>query len=171
MNDKGNTRVRTRDEAGYDALKEGAALTDHPGRTVFRLSGKDPVGMLGAILTNEIPKDENLGVYATLLNPKGRIQTDLRILKADGDVFVDIEPEGAPAAKEILGRYAPFSRVSVEDLSESDESWGVLGLSTALARRSFSVAFNSPSTSRRSWRSEAQRCSPPASPCRWRGST
>lgn len=128
MNDKGNTRVRARAEAGYDALKEGAALIDHPGRTVFRLSGKDLVGMLGAILTNEIPKDENLGVYAALLNPKGRIQADLRVLKADGDVLVDTEPEGAAAAKEILGRYAPFSRVRVEDLSESDEPWGVLGL-------------------------------------------
>ncbi len=84
--------------------------------------------MLDAILTNEIPKDENLGVYAALLNPKGRIQTDLRVLKADGDVLVDTELEGVPAAKEILGRYAPFSRVKVEDLSESDEPWGVLGL-------------------------------------------
>ena len=127
MNDKGNTRVRINAEAGYDALKEGAALIDHPGRTVLRLSGKDPVGMLGAILTNEIPKDA-LGVYAALLNPKGRVQTDLRVLKADGDVLVDTEPEGAAAAKEILGRYAPFSRVRVEDLSEGDEPWGVLGL-------------------------------------------
>ncbi len=128
MNDKGNTGARTRAEAGYYALKEDAALIDYPGRTVLRLSGKDPVGMLGAILTNEVPKDENLGIYAALLSPKGRIQTDLRVLKADGDVLVDTEPEGAAAAKEILSRYAPFSRVGVEDLSEGDEPWGVLGL-------------------------------------------
>jgi folate-binding protein YgfZ len=128
MNDKGNTGVRTRAEAGYDALLEGAALVNHPDRTVLRLSGKDPVGMLGAILTNEVPKDENLGVYAALLSPKGRIQTDLRVLKTDGDILGDTEPEGAAAAKEILSRYAPFSRVRIEDLSENDEPWGVLGL-------------------------------------------
>ncbi len=127
MNDTGNTRVQTHASAGYDALKEGAALIDRSGRTVLRLSGKDPVGMLNAILTNEVPKDA-LGVYAALLNPKGRIQTDLRVLKAGGDVLVDTEPEGAAAAKEILSRYAPFSRVRVKDLSENDEPWGVLGL-------------------------------------------
>lgn len=129
MNDTGNMRVRTHARASYDSLKEGATLTDRPGRTVLRLTGRDPVGMLNAILTNEVPKEPNLGVYAALLNPKGRIQTDLRILKADGNVFVDTEPEGALAAIEILGRYAPFSRVKVENLSsESDQPWRVLGL-------------------------------------------
>ncbi len=111
---------------GYEALRTGAALVDRSGRTVLRLTGRDPVGMLDAILTNEVPK-EALGVYAALLNPKGRIQTDLRVLKTDGDILVDTEPEGARAAREILGRYAPFSRVGVEDLSENG-SWSILGL-------------------------------------------
>ena len=128
MDDTGNMRVRAHARADYGSLKEGATLTARPGRIVLRLTGKDPVGMLNAILTNEVPKEPNLGVYAALLNSKGRIQTDLRILKADGNIFVDTEPEGALAAMEILGRYAPFSRVKVEDLSEGDEPWRVLGL-------------------------------------------
>jgi folate-binding protein YgfZ len=114
--------------AEYEALKAGAALVDRSNRTVLRLAGKDPVGMLNAILTNEVPKEPNIGVYAALLNPKGRIQTDLRVLKSDGEVFVDTEPEGAVAAREILGRYAPFSRVKIEDLYGGDEPWGILGL-------------------------------------------
>lgn len=128
MDDTGNMRVRAHARADYGSFNKGATLTARPGRTVLRLTGKDPVGMLNAILTNEVPKEPNLGVYAALLNPKGRIQTDLRILKADGNIFVDTEPEGALAAMEILGRYAPFSRVKVEDLSEGDEPWRVLGL-------------------------------------------
>jgi folate-binding protein YgfZ len=114
--------------AGYEALKEGAGLVDRCDRTVLRLAGKDPIGMLGAILTNEVPKEANHGVYATLLNPKGRVQTDLRVLKSGEDVLVDTEPEGAGAAREILGRYAPFSRVEIEDLSLKVGSWGILGL-------------------------------------------
>ena len=113
--------------AGYEALKERAGLVDHPDRTVLRLTGRDPVEMLDAILTNQVPREANLGIYATLLNPKGRIQTDLRILKSGEDVLVDTEPEGAGAAREILGRYAPFSRVEIEDLS-ANGSWGILGL-------------------------------------------
>jgi len=84
--------------------------------------------MLDAILTNELPKEANLGVYAALLNPKGRVQTDLRVLKRGEDVLVDTEPEGGEAAREILGRYAPFSRVEIEDLSLKNVAWGILGL-------------------------------------------
>ena len=114
--------------AGYEALKNGAALVDRSGRTVLRLAGKDPVGMLDAVLTNQVPKEPNLGIYAALLSPKGKIQTDLRALKSGREVLVDTEPEGAEAAREILGRYAPFSRVKIEDLSTGDESWAIFGL-------------------------------------------
>jgi aminomethyltransferase len=114
--------------AGYEALKNDAALVDRSGRTMLRLAGKDPVGMLDAVLTNQVPKEPNLGIYAALLSPKGKIQTVLRALKSGKEVLVDTEPEGAAAAREILGRYAPFSRVKIEDLSAGDESWGVLGL-------------------------------------------
>jgi len=114
--------------AGYEALKDEAALVDRSNRLVLRLTGGDPVMMLNAVLTNEVPKEPNLGAYAALLNPKGRIQTDLHILKSGEEIFVDTEPEGAGAAREILGRYAPFSRVEIEDLSGGDEPWSLLGL-------------------------------------------
>jgi len=104
-------------------MREGAAVVDRSERSILRLSGKDPLGMLDAVLTNEVPKGTSRGVYAMLLNPKGRVQTDLRVVKAGEDVLIDTEPEGAGAAREILGRYAPFSRVKLEDLS-----WSVLGL-------------------------------------------
>ncbi len=97
-------------------------------RTILRLTGKDPVGMLNAVLTNNVPKERSLGAYAALLNPKGRIQTDLRVLKAADDILIDTEPAGAEAARQILGRYAPFSRVKIEDLSAGDTPWGIIGL-------------------------------------------
>jgi tRNA-modifying protein YgfZ len=115
--------------AGYAAFEEGAATVDLSHRTVLRLTGKDPLGLLDAVLTNDVPKDGAHGVYALLLNPKGRIQADLRVLKgAGGGVLIDTEPEGSATAKELLGRYAPFSRVEVEVLSGSDIPWGILGL-------------------------------------------
>src|SRR5919206_596221 len=107
----------------YAAIKEGAALVDLSHKMILRLSGKDPVGMLNAVLTNEVPEEEHRGVYALLLSPKGRIQADLRILKGDGDVLIDTEPEGIVAVKELLGRYASFSRLKLDDLSEADTPW------------------------------------------------
>jgi tRNA-modifying protein YgfZ len=112
----------------YASLDEGAALVDLSHRTILRLADKKAIGMLNAVLTNEVPEDDERGVYALLLNPKGRIQADLRVLKSGGDALIDTEPEGAAAAKELLGRYAPFFRVKVEDLSEADIPWGILGL-------------------------------------------
>jgi tRNA-modifying protein YgfZ len=116
--------ARSNDLPGLEALREGAAVVDRP-RRILRLTGRDPIGMLNAVLTNDVPTQGDLGAYAMLLNPKGRIQTDLRVLKADDAIIIDTELEGAGAAKEILGRYAPFSRVKLEDLSDS---WAVLGL-------------------------------------------
>lgn len=113
---------------GYAALRQGVAVVDHSQKKILRLTGKDPFGLLDAVLTNRMPKEEHLGVYAALLNQKGRIQTDLRVLKDGDGILIDTEPEGAAAAKEILGRYAPFSRVKVEDLSEEEPPWEVLGL-------------------------------------------
>jgi len=128
MEDTRTSSSRNNPSAEYAALSEGAALVDLSHRTILRLAGKDPVGMLNAILTNDVPSDERLGVYAALLNPKGRVRTDLRVLKSGTDILVDTGPEGAEAAKEILGRYAPFSRVKMEDLSSGDAPWAILGL-------------------------------------------
>lgn len=119
---------QTSNIGGYDALNSGAAVVDHQDRALLRLSGKDPAGMLNAILTNDVPKEENRGVHAMLLNPKGRILTDLRVLKHGEDIITVTESAGATAAKATLGRYAPFSRVKLEDLSSTTETWSVLGL-------------------------------------------
>src|SRR5215204_3684084 len=108
----------------YAALREGAAVVNRPDRRLLRLTGKDPIGMLNAVLTNDVPTHGDRGIYAMLLDPKGRIQTDLRVVKAGDEILVDTEPEGAEAAREILARYAPFSRVRLEELS----GWEVLGL-------------------------------------------
>jgi tRNA-modifying protein YgfZ len=112
------------DLEGYAALRESAAFVDRSDRKLLRLTGKDPIGMLNAVLTNDVPTHEDRGIYAMLLDPKGRIQTDLRVVKAGDETLIDTEPEGAEAAKEILARYAPFSRVKLEALSD----WEVLGL-------------------------------------------
>ncbi|HEX5848380.1 MAG TPA: hypothetical protein VFY59_04230 [Rubrobacter sp.] len=109
---------------GYAALTKGAAVVDLSDRKLLRLTGKDPTAMLNAVLTNDVPTGEVRGAYALLLDPKGRVQTDLRAVKTGDGILLDMEQEGAEAAAEILGRYAPFSRVKMEKLSD----WGVLGL-------------------------------------------
>src|SRR5215210_358170 len=118
------TNTGPNDLEGYTALLEGAAIVGRPEREIFRLTGRDPIGMLNAIMTNDAPTQGNRGVYAMLLDPKGRVQTDLRVVRVEDEILVDTEPEGVEATKEILGRYAPFSRVKLEELPD----WKVFGL-------------------------------------------
>jgi folate-binding protein YgfZ len=117
---------------GYAALREGAAIVDRSDRRLLRLTGKGTIGMLNAILTSDVPTHGDRGAYAMLLDPKGRIQTDLRVVKAGDEILIDTEPEGAKAANGILARYTPFSRVRLEELS-----WSVLGLYGPRAREYF----------------------------------
>jgi len=119
---------------GYAAMRDSAALVRRP-LGILRLSGKDPAGMLDAVLTNDVPKKEKVGVYALLLDTKGRIQTDLHALKSDDGLLIVTEPEGLEAAATILGPYAPFSRVRVERLP----GWSALGLYGPEARRVLGV--------------------------------
>ena len=109
--------------AEYSVLKNGAAVIECS-QVIFRLAGKDPAGMLNAVLTDDVPKEGNRGVYALLLDPKGHVQADLRAFKSGEDILVVTEPEGSGAASTILGRYAPFSRVKLDE----PDGWGVLGL-------------------------------------------
>jgi tRNA-modifying protein YgfZ len=119
--------TRSADRSVPGRPEDFATLIDLPW-TLMRLSGEKAEEMLNSVLTNQVPEEDHLGVYALLLNPKGRIQTDLRVLKSAGEVLLVVEPEGAAAARELLGRYAPFYRIGLEDLSGTEAAWGVIGL-------------------------------------------
>jgi len=81
--------ARSNGDPGLAALRNGAAIVERTGRGILRLAGKDPVGMLNAVLTNSVPPDADPGAYALLLNPKGRVQADLRVLRCGQDALVD----------------------------------------------------------------------------------
>lgn len=138
MEKVGNTPTKAPTGGGIvpDAPKTGAAVVERPLKAMH-LIGKKAVEMLNAVLTNEVPEKENVGVYALLLDPKGRVQADLRVLKGSGSIVVVTEPEGYAAARDILGRYAPFSRVKLEELPE----WAVLGLYGPESRGLLGVAL------------------------------
>jgi glycine cleavage system aminomethyltransferase T len=58
MDETRTSSPRNYPTAEYAALSEGVALADFSHRTILRLTGKDPVGMLNAILTNDVPSEE-----------------------------------------------------------------------------------------------------------------
>ena len=83
-------------DAQYRQLREECGLLDRSGRGKILVSGPDALEYMQGQLTNDIEalgSDE--GCYAALLDRKGHMQSDMRVLRlAADDIWIDPEPAG-----------------------------------------------------------------------------
>jgi folate-binding protein YgfZ len=103
----------------YELLRETAALVERPDRAVIELSGPEAAEFLEGQVSNAIEELEpGEGRYATLLDHKGKIRTDLRVLRlADDRLLVDAEGIGLPVLRHVFETYSLGRQVSHKDLS------------------------------------------------------
>jgi len=95
-----------------------AAWFDLTGRGVIAATGEDRVRLLHALTTNHIQQlQPGQGCYAFLLNPQGRIQSDLNVLVAEDRVLLDTEPETRDRVLAHIDHYIIADDVSLEDLT------------------------------------------------------
>ncbi|HVW47231.1 MAG TPA: glycine cleavage T C-terminal barrel domain-containing protein [Solirubrobacterales bacterium] len=104
-------------DAQYRQLREECGLLERPGRGAIDVLGPDAAEYLQGQLTNDV---EALGVgegqYAALLDRKGHMQTDLRVLRVAADaILLDTEPETKDAALRHLTMYSIGRDVAVGD--------------------------------------------------------
>jgi tRNA-modifying protein YgfZ len=117
-------------ESQYRAMREGVALVD-PGRATLRVSGADSVDFLQGQVTNDVEGLEpGLGCYALLLNPKGRILADMRVLMLDPDELL-LDSEQHETLRSTLSMYTIGRDARVADAEMSVRS--LLGPSAASA--------------------------------------
>ncbi|MGN6816197.1 MAG: CAF17-like 4Fe-4S cluster assembly/insertion protein YgfZ, partial [Solirubrobacterales bacterium] len=82
------------------------------------VSGTEAAEYLQGQLTNDTEAIEpGEGLYAALLDRKGHMQADMRVLRpgAGPDLWLDLEPEGLEAARRHLGMYKIGRDVDVVD--------------------------------------------------------
>jgi tRNA-modifying protein YgfZ len=106
-------------DAQYRQLREECGLLDRSGRGKLLVSGADAAEYLQGQLTNDVealqPGD---GQYAALLDRKGHMQADMRVLRpAEDEVWLDTEPEALAAARRHLEMYSIGREVEVSDVS------------------------------------------------------
>jgi folate-binding protein YgfZ len=103
----------------YRALKEEAGVLDRSARGKFVVRGADAADYLQGQLTNDIEALEpERGCYAALLDRKGHMQADMRVLRLrGGDLWLDTEPETAPVVERHLRMYSIGREVEIEDVS------------------------------------------------------
>jgi len=86
-------------DAQYRLLREEAGVLDRPERVVLEVSGAEGAEFLQGQLTNEIESLEpGQGCYAALLDRKGKMRADMRVLRLEGDL-IWVETGTGPAAE------------------------------------------------------------------------
>jgi folate-binding protein YgfZ len=105
--------------AGYTALREGAAILDLSARGKIRAEGEDRARLLHAMTTNHVQQlQPGQGCYAFFLNPQGRILGDVNLLCFEDHFLLDTEPETRQKLFEHLDRYIIADDVTITDLTD-----------------------------------------------------
>jgi tRNA-modifying protein YgfZ len=112
----------------YRVLREEAGFFVRPRRMVL-VKGPDAGEYLQGQLTNDVeglaPGD---GCYAALLDRKGHLVSDMRILRLEaesGEIRLDLEPGPAPAVLKHLRTYSVGRDVEIED---GGERWALVSV-------------------------------------------
>ncbi len=105
-------------DAQYRQLREECGLVDRSERGKLAVAGPDAAEYLQGQLTNDVEALEpGEGVYAALLDRKGHMQSDLRVLRpgAGPDLWLDCEAVALPAVLKHLTMYSIGRDVEVRD--------------------------------------------------------
>jgi tRNA-modifying protein YgfZ len=129
----------------YRQLREECGLVERPDRGLLVVGGPDAADYLQGQLTNDTEAIEpGAWIYAALLDRKGHMQADMRVLRpGDGpELWLDLEPEGLAAANRHLQMYKIGREVEVSDESEGHTLLSLIGpRATEIARAVESVAL------------------------------
>jgi folate-binding protein YgfZ len=115
-------------DAQYRQLREECGQLNRSDRSKILVSGPDAAEYLQGQLTNDVEAlGEGEGCYAALLDRKGHMQADMRVLRLAGGagLWLDLEPEPAPAVLSHLRTYSIGREVEIEDVTET---WAMLSL-------------------------------------------
>jgi folate-binding protein YgfZ len=141
-----NPSVTVELDAQYRQLREECGLLDRSGRGKLLVSGPDGAEYLQGQLTNDVEALEpGEGQYAALLDRKGHMQADMRVLNASAvplpdiagvensgtsggeAIWVDTEPEGLVATRRHLEMYSIGRDVTVTDVSAERAILSLIG--------------------------------------------
>ncbi len=113
----------------YLLLKRDAGLVERPERAVLELEGSEAAEFLQGQVTNDVEAlQPGEGCYAALLDHKGKLRTDMRVLRLDADrLLVDAEPAGRAPLRHTFETYSLGRDVRWEDLTERRSILSLVG--------------------------------------------
>jgi len=116
-------------DAEYRQLREECGLVDRSGRGVLAVRGPDAAEYLQGQLTNDVEAlGPGEGQYAALLDRKGHMQADMRVLRAAAEeILLDTEPEALGAVLRHLTMYSIGREVEIADLGAERAVLSLIG--------------------------------------------
>jgi tRNA-modifying protein YgfZ len=112
----------------YELVTESAGLVDHSDRGKFLVRGGEAADFLQGQVSNDVEALEaGQGCYATVLSHKGKLRSDLRILRGDDWFWLDAERIGHAVLEHMLRTYSLGRDVQYEDLTESRALLSLVG--------------------------------------------
>ncbi|MDP9188439.1 MAG: folate-binding protein [Actinomycetota bacterium] len=116
-------------DAQYRAMREQAGVLERPDRALIVVTGPEAADYLQGQVTNETELlQPGHGHYAALLDRKGRVQADMRLLAlGDGEFLLETEAEPGARLLRHLSMYKIGREVEVSDLSQSHALVSVIG--------------------------------------------
>ncbi len=114
----------------YELVTEAVGLVDRSDRAKFVARGGDAADFLQGQVSNDVEALEpGGGCYATILTAKGKLRTDLRILRSPGGDFfwLDTEAIGHAVVRHMLQTYSLGRDVQWEDLSADHSILSLVG--------------------------------------------
>jgi folate-binding protein YgfZ len=122
----------------YDRLKESAGLVDRSYRGKLRITGTEAAEYLQGQVTNDVEGLEpGTGCYAALLTHKGKIAADMRVLRGQDFVWLDLEPPALPVMARNAGMFGIGRDVNARDVTAD---YALLSLIGPAARDALDVA-------------------------------
>jgi folate-binding protein YgfZ len=112
----------------YELLTESVGLVDRSERAKFLVRGGEAVDFLQGQVSNDVEAlQPGSGCYATILTHKGKLRTDLRILRGDDWLWLDTEAVGHAVIRHTLETYSLGRDVRFEDVTESRSLLSLIG--------------------------------------------
>jgi folate-binding protein YgfZ len=108
------------------ALWEGAGLVDRCPRGAVLVSGPDALPFLHSLLSQEVTSlADGEGVHSLLLQPQGKLDVDLRLLRVGDEGWLDCEVGRGEQLASSLMRFRIRVKADVEDRTGA---WGCLAV-------------------------------------------
>jgi folate-binding protein YgfZ len=112
----------------YERLRETVGLVDRSERGKFLLTGAEVGEFLQGQVTNDVEAlTPGSGCYAALLDHKGKIRADMRVLRGEDWFWIDSEAIGRDPLARTIKMYSLGRDVKNEDVTETRAILSLIG--------------------------------------------